>query len=497
MKKRVHDIELFIKYPIEVQKEVFSKLIQAAKNTNFGKNFRFNEIKTYNDYKEKVPVVTYEKLFPYIDRVMKGEQNVLWPSDIRWFAKSSGTTNARSKFIPVSQEALDDCHFKGGKDMISIYVKNHPDTKLFTGKGLAIGGSHQSNSLNKSARSYYGDISAVIMKNLPLWAQYARTPGLDIALMDDWEEKIEKMAIATADENVTSISGVPTWNKVLLQRILEIKGKSNILEVWPNLELFVHGAVSFTPYIDIFKSLIPSPQMRYLETYNASEGFFGIQDQPDSQEMLLMLDYGIFYEFIPLEELDNPHPNSINIDSVEVGKNYAMIISTNAGLWRYLIGDTVRFTSINPFRIKITGRTKHFINAFGEEVIIENAENAITKACQETNSTIDNYTAAPKYMGTLNKGGHEWLIEFAHPPSSLEKFTQILDESLRKENSDYDAKRQKDIALEAPLVHNVPIGTFYNWMKKRGKLGGQNKVPRLSNTREYIDDILSMIQVSS
>lgn len=495
MKKRVHDIELFMKYPIEVQKEVFSKLIQTAKNTEFGKKYAFSEINELAAFKERVPIVTYEKLYPYIERIMRGEQNILWPSEIRWFAKSSGTTNARSKFIPVSQEALDNCHYKGGKDMIAIYVNNNPDTKLFTGKGLAIGGSHQNNPLNKNANSFYGDISAVIMKNLPFWAQYARTPGLDIALMDEWEKKIEKMALVTANENVTSLSGVPTWTIILLQKILEQKGKSNILEIWPNLEVFVHGAVSFTPYRSIFQSLIPSPNMRYLETYNASEGFFGIQDQPGSQEMLLMLDYGIFYEFVPIDELEKANPKSISLESVEVGKNYAMVISTNAGLWRYLIGDTIRFTSVNPFRIKVSGRTKHFINAFGEELIIENAEVAITKACEQTNASIDNFTAAPRYMESSNKGSHEWIVEFTREPSDLEAFSKILDETLRQENSDYDAKRYKDIALEAPTIHSVPMGTFYNWMKKRGKLGGQNKVPRLSNSREYLDDILKMLQI--
>jgi hypothetical protein len=495
MKKRVHDIELFMKYPIEVQKEVFSKLIQTAKNTEFGKKYAFSEINELAAFKERVPIVTYEKLYPYIERIMRGEQNILWPSEIRWFAKSSGTTNARSKFIPVSQEALDNCHYKGGKDMIAIYANNNPDTKLFTGKGLAIGGSHQNNPLNKNANSFYGDISAVIMKNLPFWAQYARTPGLDIALMDEWEKKIEKMALVTANENVTSLSGVPTWTIILLQKILEQKGKSNILEIWPNLEVFVHGAVSFTPYRSIFQSLIPSPNMRYLETYNASEGFFGIQDQPGSQEMLLMLDYGIFYEFVPIDELEKANPKSISLESVEVGKNYAMVISTNAGLWRYLIGDTIRFTSVNPFRIKVSGRTKHFINAFGEELIIENAEVAITKASEQTNASIDNFTAAPRYMESSNKGSHEWIVEFTREPSDLEAFSKILDETLRQENSDYDAKRYKDIALEAPTIHSVPMGTFYIWMKKRGKLGGQNKVPRLSNSREYLDDILKMLQI--
>lgn len=494
MKKRIHDIELFIKYPHDVQQELFKKLLSEAKNTEFGKKYEFKSIANYQQYKERVPVHAYETLFPYIERLMRGEQNILWPSEITWFAKSSGTTNARSKFIPVSPEALEDCHFKGGKDLISIYVNNYPETKMFTGKGLTIGGSHQINEYDPNANSYYGDVSAVIMQNLPLWAQLIRTPKLDVALMDKWEEKIEKMAAITSEENVTNLVGVPTWTILLIQRVLELKGKDNILEIWPNLEVFFHGAVAFTPYRELFKKLIPKADMNYCETYNASEGFFGIQDQKDSNELLLMLDYGIFYEFIPFDQINNSDPQTISLDEVEVGKNYAMLITTNSGLWRYNIGDTVKFTSTSPYRIKISGRTKHFINAFGEEVIIENAESAITDACAKTGAIIDNFTAAPIYFDEGNKGGHEWIIEFKKQPDNLERFTQFLDEKLREINSDYDAKRYKDMALLPPVVHSAQEGTFYAWMKKRGKLGGQNKVPRLSNNREHIDDILKMMR---
>lgn len=493
MKKRIHQIELFMKYPHDVQQETFSKLVSTARNTEFGKKHGFKAITSHKDYSNNVPVHTYEETFPYIERVMKGEQNILWPSEIKWFAKSSGTTNARSKFIPVSQEALDICHFEGGKDLMSIYVNNHPDTKMFTGKGLGIGGSHQINEFDPKANSYYGDVSAVIMKNLPLWAQFIRTPKLDVALMDKWEEKIEKMAASTAEVNVTTISGVPTWTILLLQEVLSLKGETDIHEVWPNLEAFFHGAVAFTPYKALFKKLIVNGNMRYVETYNASEGFFGIQDQTDSDELLLMLDYGIYYEFIPFSDIDKENPKTLTLDQVEVDKNYAMIISTNAGLWRYNIGDTIKFTSISPYRIKISGRTKHFINAFGEELIIENAEQGITEACAVTGAVIDNFTAAPVYFDGEKKGSHEWIIEFKNEPESLERFTTILDESLRGLNSDYDAKRYKDMALQMPKVHNVAEGTFYQWMKKRGKLGGQHKVPRLSNNREYVEDILSMI----
>jgi hypothetical protein len=494
MKKRIHDIELFMKYPHEVQEELVRKLIKTARKTAFGRQYRFENIETAQEFKERVPVSAYEDMYPYIDRLLKGEQNVLWPSEIKWFAKSSGTTNARSKFIPVSQEALDDCHLKAGKDMISVYVNNYPDTKIFTGKGLAVGGSQQINQFDTNSNSHYGDVSAVIMKNLPLWAQFIRTPKLEIALMSEWEEKIEKMARATLKENVTNMLGVPTWTVVLLQRILEITGKKHIHEIWPGLEVFFHGAVSFVPYENLFAKLAPDAGMHYMEIYNASEGFFGLQDQTASKDMLLMLDYGIYYEFMPLDQAEKEYPATLGLDQVELEKNYAMVISTNAGLWRYKIGDTVKFTSLSPFRIRISGRTKHFINAFGEEMIIENAETAIVAACEATGALVADYTAGPHYLETHKKGGHEWIIEFRHPPSDREEFVRILDETLKKVNSDYEAKRYKDIALQAPVVHMVAKGTFYQWMKKRKKLGGQNKVPRLSNDRAYLDDILEMLE---
>ncbi len=494
MKKRIHDIELFMKYPLEVQEELIRNLVSEARYTEFGKEFGFKSIRNSKEFKERVPIFTYEKLYPYIDRLLKGEQNILWHNNIKWFAKSSGTTNDRSKFIPVSTEALEDCHFKGGKDMLSIYFNNYPDSKMFTGKGLAIGGSQRINQYDTTSNSYYGDVSAVIMKNLPFWAQLIRTPKLEIALMGEWEEKIEKMARTTIEENVTNIAGVPTWTIVLLNRILEITGKKHLREVWPDLELFIHGAVAFDPYEKIFQQLIPFEDMNYLETYNASEGFFGIQDQMNVRELLLMLDYGIYYEFIPIDELDKENPKTLGLGEVEIGHNYALLISTNAGLWRYLIGDTVRFTSLNPFRIKISGRTKHFINAFGEEVVVENADAAIKKACEDTNAIIDNYTAAPIFFSRGSKGSHEWIVEFVNTPNDREKFIHSLDEALRNVNSDYDAKRYKDIALEMPHVHFVEKGTFYEWMKKRGKLGGQNKVPRLSNNRKYVEEILKMIE---
>jgi hypothetical protein len=494
MKKRMHQIELFMKYPNEVQEEWLNTLINSAENTEWGKLYDYKSIENERQFKERVPLQSYDTLKPFIEKMLKGEQNILWPSEIKWFAKSSGTTSDRSKFIPVSEESLEECHFKGGKDMLAIYCNNRPDAKMFTGKSLVLGGSHQINQL--SPDSFYGDLSAVIIKNLPIWAEMMRTPDMSIALMDNYEEKIEKMARATIDVNVTNIAGVPTWTIVLAKRILELTAKNNLIEVWPNLELYVHGAVNFEPYQEQFKMLIPNEQMYYLETYNASEGFFGIQDQSEDKDLLLMLDYGIYYEFLPMEHFDEENPKTLSLSEVELNKNYAIIISTNAGLWRYVIGDTVKFTSLDPYRIKITGRTKHFINAFGEEVIIDNAEKALTKACAETNAIIKDYTACPIYFQGNEAGGHEWIIEFEKKPNEFNRFVDILDNTLREVNSDYDAKRFKDMALRRPTVHIAPDDTFYKWLKQKGKLGGQHKVPRLANNRTYVDEILQIIQSS-
>lgn len=493
MKQRIHQIELFIKYPIDVQEEWRRKLIYTAKDTVWGKKYNYTSIKSVEDFKQRVPLQNYETIKPYIERLRKGEQNLLWATDIKWFAKSSGTTNDKSKFIPVSEETLEECHFKGGKDLLSIYCNNHPETKIFNGKGLTLGGSHAINSFSND--SYYGDLSAVLIQNLPLWVEFIRTPEISVALMDNWEDKIEKMAKITLRENVTNISGVPTWTIVLAKRILEISKKNDLMEVWPNLELFIHGAVSFTPYIEQFHQLIPSSKMNYLETYNASEGFFGIQDTTDSDEMLLMLDYGIYYEFMPMTEIDAENPKTLILEEVKLNENYALVISTNSGLWRYVIGDTIKFTSLSPYRIKITGRTKHFINAFGEELIIENAEKALAHACEVTGAIVKEYTAAPIYFSEKENGAHEWLIEFEKPPDHLDYFTEVLDNALKSVNSDYEAKRYKNIALRIPVVRVMPPHTFYNWLKSKGKLGGQHKVPRLSNDRKYVEEILVSCQM--
>jgi len=494
MKRRMSRIEGHFTNPLELQHTSLDELIFSSRNTEWGKKYGYSDIGNYEQFKARVPISTYEEIFPYIDRMMHGEQNILWSSPISWFSKSSGTTNARSKFIPVSKESLENCHMMGGKDMITLLINNKPETKIFEGKGLSIGGSLSNNPLNSSL--LLGDVSAVVMKNLPIWAQIIRTPSLDVALMDDWDQKIEKMAIETSKENVTSILGVPTWTLVLIEKILGITGKKSILEVWPNFEFLVHGAVAFGPYREMFQNLVfPSSEVRFLEIYNASEGFFAIQDDlslPD--EMLLMLDYGIFYEFIPMGLLGEKLDKVVPLDQVELGVNYAVLITTNSGLWRYKIGDTVKFTSILPYRIKISGRTKHFINAFGEELIIENAEKAISMACIQTNSEIKDYTAAPAYMEGGKKGSHEWVVEFSKAPKDLRIFVEILDRTLREVNSDYDAKRSYDLVLESPQVLVAPQGTFYAWMRARGKLGGQHKVPRLSNNREFIDGVKAHFQ---
>ncbi|HEX7411574.1 MAG TPA: GH3 auxin-responsive promoter family protein, partial [Bacteroidales bacterium] len=483
IKKRIHQIELFMKYPHDVQGEWFRKLITTARDTEWGRKYDFKSIRTPDQFRNRVPLSEYNDLKPYINRLRKGEQNILWPSDVKWFAKSSGTTNDKSKFIPVSEEALEECHFKGGKDLLSIYCNNNPDSRIFSGKVLGLGGSITVDDVH--AETFHGDVSAIIMENLPYWVELIRTPEISVALMNEWESKIERIALITKDEDVTNISGVPSWTLLLLKRILEITGKKSIGDVWPNLELFIHGGVNFGPYREQFSKIAPAG-MKYLETYNASEGFFGIQDLNTPGEMLLMLDYGIFYEFLPLTEYDVLTNKTVSLDKVEIGVNYALVISTNAGLWRYLIGDTIQFTSLNPYRIRITGRTTSFINAFGEELIIDNAEKALATACEKASASITDYTAAPVYFDDNTNASHEWLIEFETPPDSLDYFAEILDNALKALNSDYEAKRYHNMILRPPVIKQLPAGTFYRWLKERGKLGGQNKVPRLSNDRKYV-----------
>ncbi len=492
MKKRIHQIELFMKYPVEVQQEVFRSLVDHAALTRFGIEHGFSKITSADDFKKAVPIRNYEGFKEYVDLLRDGQQNVTWPSRVKWFAKSSGTTDNRSKFIPVTKEALEECHYKGGKDLLALYYNQKPDAKVYSGKHLVLGGSSKMNDFNEEG--YTGDLSAIIIRNLPIWVELRRAPSRDIALMDNWEEKIERIAQTTMDEDIYMMAGVPSWTLVLLKRILELKGTNNIRDVWPNLELFWHGGVSFKPYRDQFKRLIPSNQMNYVETYNASEGFFGIQDRLNSEDLLLMLDYGIYYEFMPMTEYGKANPKTIGLKEVEIGENYAMVISTNGGLWRYLIGDTVRFTSKYPFRIQVSGRTKHYINAFGEELMVDNADDAIRHASMGTGALVADYTAAPVFMSEDATGAHEWLIEFDQHPTDIELFRSLLDEKLKQVNSDYEAKRAFDFVLQKPIVMVLPKGTFYNWLKEKDKLGGQHKVPRLCNDRKYVDDVIQFLE---
>ncbi|MCO5286604.1 MAG: GH3 auxin-responsive promoter family protein [Chitinophagaceae bacterium] len=480
----------WITYPIHSQREVLQDLVTQGQYTEFGKKYKFNRLFTVRDFKKRVPINEYDDLKPYIQRMMEGEENVLWNTPVNWFAKSSGTTSDKSKFIPLSEESFRENHYKASKDVLTNYYNNFPKSDLLTGKGLVIGGSHQINVVNEMVQ--YGDLSALLMQNSPFWGQWLRTPELKIALMDEWESKIEKLAQSTIQENVTSIAGVPTWTLILVKRILELTGKENLKQVWPHLELYMHGGVAFGPYRAQFEKLIGAP-INYLEMYNASEGFFAAQYMPGDDGMLLFADHGIFFEFLPMEEFGKAEPRTVGLDAVELNKNYALVISTTGGLWRYLVGDTVMFTSLKPYKIRVSGRTKYFINTFGEEVIAENAEKAITEAAQKTHATVLDYTAGPVYFTESGNGAHEWLIEFGQAPGDLEKFARELDTALKAQNSDYEAKRHKDIALRLPIVRSLPQGTFQRWLKSKGKLGGQHKIPRLSNDRKIIEEILNLI----
>jgi len=491
--KRLNQIELFRKVPEETQKKVLSGLLAKASDTEWGKKYDYSSISTITDFQNRIPVQTYEELIPFVERLRNGECNLLWPGETKWFAKSSGTTSTKSKFIPMSRESLVDCHYRGTRDMLLVYSRNNPDTRIFNGKSLILGGSHRINNFNND--SLYGDLSAILLENAPLWVNLFRTPKTKIALLEDFEKKLNLITKVTVNENVTNISGVPSWYLVLIKQILAFTGKKNLREVWPNLEVFFHGGISFIPYREQFMNFIPGEGMNYMESYNASEGFFGLQDDPSANDMLLMLDLGVFYEFIPFDKINSDSPPVCTIGEVETGVNYAMVISTNGGLWRYMIGDTIVFTNLYPHKFIISGRTKQFINAFGEEVISDNAEKALESACKATGALIAEYTAGPVYIEVNSKGSHEWIIEFEKEPADLSHFTDLLDEALKSVNSDYEAKRFKDLNLIKPKVRSVPCGTFYKWLRTKNKLGGQNKVPRLSNTREYIEDLYVILEI--
>jgi len=489
LKQRIHQIELFLKYPNEVQEELLMNLIRRAENTVVGTQYDFASITSYAAFSERVPVSSYEDLQPLIERTRQGEQNVFWDTPIKWFAKSSGTTNAKSKFIPVSNDALEDCHYKGSKDLLCLYLNNNEASEMFLGKSLRLGGSSQ---IYEDKDTFFGDLSAILIENMPIWAEFSSTPSSKISLMSEWETKLTAIINETKNENVTSFAGVPSWLLVLMNRLLEETGKGNLLEIWPNLEVYFHGGVSFEPYREQYQKLLPKSDFKYYEIYNASEGFFAIQDLNNSSDLLLMLDYGIFYEFIPMDTFGTPEQKTIRLADVELFKNYAVVITTNSGLWRYLIGDTVRFTSLNPYRIRVSGRTKHHINVFGEELMVENTDQAIAKACQLTQTEIVDYTVAPVFMDGKEKGAHEWMIEFKKNPTNLVQFQKILDDTLQSLNSDYEAKRYNNMTLNPLVINLARKDLFYDWLKERNKLGGQHKIPRLSNQRDYLEQLKNL-----
>ena len=489
LKKRFHQIELFIKYPNEVQNELLFNLLKLAKDTEIGRTYDFTSINSYREFNNRVPIVNYEDFQPLIERARNGEQNIFWPKPIKWFAKSSGTTNAKSKFIPVSYESLEDCHYAASKDLLCMYLNNNENAQLFTGKSLRLGGSKE---LYKENGTVFGDLSAILIDNMPFWAEYSSTPSNKVSLMSDWETKMQAIVDETIQENVTSLAGVPSWMLVLLNNVLDTTGKGNIFDIWPNLEVYFHGGVSFNPYQEQYRAILPSDKFRYYEIYNASEGFFAIQDQNNSSDLLLMLDYGIFYEFIPMDTYGTTEQTVIPLSEVQLNTNYAVVITTNAGLWRYKIGDTIKFVSLSPHRIKVTGRTKHHINVFGEELIIDNAEEALKSVCKTTSAEIVDYTAAPIFMEGKEKGAHEWIIEFKKQPENMAHFEELFDNALKSLNSDYEAKRFNNMTLNKPTIHKAKPNLFYEWLKENDKLGGQHKVPRLSNSRVYLEELLRM-----
>ena len=491
---RQKQLESYLSHGEELQHEVLKKLIERGKDTEYGRKHLFNNVNSYEDFISNVSVNTYEELKGDIDRMRHGEENVLWRGQVKWYAKSSGTTNDKSKFIPVSQDGLNHIHYQGGKDVVALYLMMNPGSKMFDGKGLILGGSHSPNY--NVANSLVGDLSAILIENINPLANLVRVPKKQTALLSDFDLKRDRIARECVNLNVTNISGVPSWMLSVLVRVMEISGKKHLQDVWPNLEVFFHGGIAFTPYRSQYEQLITSPNMHYMETYNASEGFFGIQNDTTDKSMLLMLDYDVFYEFIPMDEFGSDNPTIVPLEGIEVGKNYAMLITTSCGLWRYMIGDTVSFTSKNPYKFVITGRTKYFINAFGEELIMDNAENGLDYACKLTGAEVSEYTAAPVYMDSKAKCRHQWLIEFAKEPADINQFATILDKKLQELNSDYEAKRFHDVTLQHLEVVKARTGLFNDWLKAKGKLGGQHKIPRLSNSRKNIDELLELLSLA-
>ena len=473
----------------QMQSEVLMRLLRRAKDTEYGRQHGFANINHYEQFAKQVPVNTYEELKDSIDRMRHGESDVLWPGRVKWYAKSSGTTNDKSKFIPVSQEGLQRIHYAGPRDAVAFYLQNNPQSRIFDGRAMILGGSHAPNY--NLPGSLVGDLSAILIENMNPLANLVRVPKKATALLSDFEVKRDRIAREAMTKNVTNLSGVPSWMLSVLDRVMELSGKQHLEEVWPNLEVFFHGGVAFTPYRQQYERLITSGKMHYMETYNASEGFFGIQNDPTDKAMLLMLDYDVFYEFKELSG-GSGEGTIVPLWGVEPGKNYAMLITTSCGLWRYMIGDTVRFTQKDPYKFVISGRTKSFINAFGEELIVDNAEQGLHYACQQTGAEVSEYTAAPVFMDEHGKCRHQWLIEWRVAPADLSLFARLLDERLQTLNSDYEAKRYKDITLQPLEIVTAREGLFNQWLKQQGKLGGQHKVPRLSNSREHIEQLLTL-----
>ncbi len=489
-KFRLKAIEKYTQQADEMQQHLLMNLLQKAAGTDWGSHFGYKQVKCYNEYKNLFPIQRYDDLKPFILRMIQGEKDILWPGACRWFAKSSGTTSDKSKFLPVTSDILHHCHYRGGQDTVALYLREHPDSRFFAGKGLILGGSHAPSALNSQA--HCGDLSAVLLQNLSPLVNLIRVPDKSIILMDEWESKIKAIVENCYSKDVSSLSGVPSWMLVLIKAILARSGKSDLSEVWPNLEVFFHGGISFVPYREQYKALISSSRMHYMETYNASEGFFGIQNDSSDTAMLLMLDYDIFYEFIPLSDLDKENPTIVPLWEVETGKNYAMVITSSGGLWRYLIGDTIRFTTLHPYKFIITGRTKHFINAFGEELMVNNADKAISMACEATGAKVKEYTVAPLFLLEKAKGRHQWMIEFEKMPDAVDHFADVLDNSLQQVNSDYEAKRYKEISLQPLEIIVARPNCFYDWLKQKNKLGGQHKIPRLSNDRTILNELIQL-----
>ncbi len=487
---RRRQLDLYVNEAEALQRAVLRRLLDKAAQTEWGKAHGYGKELSYEDFAKQTPLNTYEELKGFIDRMRHGEKDVLWPGRVKWYAKSSGTTNDKSKFIPVSTDGLHDTHYAGGTDAVVWYLRNNPKSRLFDGKALILGGSHAPNY--NLPDSLVGDLSAILIENINPLVNLVRVPKKATALLSDFEIKRDRIAREAMNRDVTNLSGVPSWMLSVLNRVMELSGKQYLNEVWPNLEVFFHGGVAFTPYRSQYEHLIPSSRMHYMETYNASEGFFGLQDDPLDPAMSLMVDYGVFYEFIPMDEFDSPSPTVVPLWGVETGRNYAMVITTSSGLWRYIIGDMVRFTERNPYKFVITGRTKSFINAFGEELIVDNAEKGLAEACRRTGAEVLEYTAAPVFMDAEGKCRHQWLVEFSREPDDLAEFIRILDETLQQVNSDYEAKRYKDITLQQLELIKARPGVFSDWLKQKGKLGGQHKVPRLSNNRDIIEQVIAL-----